>query len=262
MDWCYVSIIGCIVAAYILRQLVTRNFLLNAYHLALFDEFIGNVVSTVFLLELGILADEYGAFSIVFAVSFTLHFYLRYLFFLNVDAFETPFYFIDDYFDKQQMHSVISMMTVTLTQVIAIVSGACLTKLIWTFEDDLHVHTVQHVCQATIPETYSWHYATAVEAVGLFTGTIIDFVTPFVYKPIVRALVTLGLFLTIGHVSGLWMHPVFASALTFRCKGHRSDMEHVMAFWLGPLFGFVLAWQFRLLVRKYVKSISTDEKIK
>ena len=160
------------------------------------------------------------------------------------------------------MHSVISMMTVTLMQFIAIVIGACLTKLIWTFEDDLHVHTVQHVCQATIPETYSWHYATAVEAVGLFTGTIIDFVTPFVYKPIVRAQVTLGLFLTIGHVSGLWMHPVFASALTFRCKGHRSDMEHVMAFWLGPLFGFVLAWQFRLLVRKYVKSISTDEKIK
>ena len=265
MDWCYVWIICCIVAAYILRQLVTRNFSLNTYHLALFDEFIGNLVVTVFSLELGILADEYGAVSIVFTASFTSHFYLRYLVFLNGDASETPFYFVDDYFEKRQMHSVISNDDSYIDAIY------CYCQ--WSMVDKNNLDILRRLactyCAASLSGNYSWDILMAlrnssrcIEAVGVFTGTIVDFVTPFIYKPIVRALVTLGLFLTIGHVSGLWMHSVFASVLTFRCKSHRSDIEHVMAFWLGPFFGFDLAWQFRFLVRKYTKLISTDEKDK
>ena len=152
MDWCYVWIIGCIVAAYILRQLVTRNFSLNTYHLALFDEFIGNLVVTVFSLELGILADEYGAVSIVFTASFTSHFYLRYLVFLNGDASETPFYFVDDYFEKRQMHSVISNDDSYIDAIY------CYCQ--WSMVDKNNLDILRRLactyCAASLSGNYSW----------------------------------------------------------------------------------------------------------
>jgi len=105
--------------------------------------------------------------------------------------------------------------------------------------------------------SYTWYHALLLEAFGVFTATSIDFVTPYKLKPVIRSCITLSLLQMFGYASGLWMHPVFATMFTFRCKGHRSDLEHLLVYWLGPIIGFALSWEMKYVIQSVQ---STSEK--
>jgi len=261
MHWCYITIALCIVLAWIIRAIAKQLTeddvtLLHVY------EFLANIISSVFVMELNVMTSEYGITSLSFMFTFVLHLFIRHYFLLSVNGYGTILTFVDDYYINQRYikFSLQLMFTILVTQAVGVLCGQWVGKFMWSFEDHVHVHSGQEACFATLAVSYTWYHALMLEAFGTFIGNSIDFVTPDKLKPIVRAVVTLCLFQMFGYASGLWMHPMFATIFTFRCKGHSGDLIHLFVFWLGPIIGFALSWELRYLIQQNIQP-ATEENI-
>lgn len=258
MHWCYVTIGACFVIATIIRviiKLLTKNEVIMSH----VDEFLGNLVSSVFVMELGVMSNMYGSKSFYFMASFLLHLIIKHIFFMNVKAYGHIFTFVDMYYTNQRKvkFSFLLFVSIMVVQALGVLCGQWISKYMWTFEDHVHVYSGQEVCLTNLAASYTWYHALLLEAFGVFTATSIDFVTPYKLKPVIRSCITLSLLQMFGYASGLWMHPVFATMFTFRCKGHRSDLEHLLVYWLGPIIGFALSWEMKYVIQSVQ---STSEK--
>ena len=160
---------------------------------------------------------------------------------------------------RQRSFSVAQVIGILITQIVAMIAGQQFAKFMWQFEDHVHVARLQDVCMTTLSPSFSWQYAAVFEGLGVFLCVVIDFFTPYKAKPVVRSIATLTLLWNFGYVSGLWMNPMLATMFTFRCKGHQSDWQHFLVYWVGPAVGFLLAWEFKLVLDKIVSG--SDRKL-
>lgn len=256
---CFVSVAVAIILSVVIRWVVKKTT--HDKHLLLHvDEFIGNFISAVFMLELFVISSKRGSNSMESVVCGFIHLFFKHIYFMNKRLYGTPLSFVDIFYSnrRKRLFSVFEVISIIATQIISLLAGQRFAKLIWSLsKDDFHAVALEGACSTTLSPSFTWQYAFFIEAAGIFICTMIDFFTPVVLKPLVRSCVTLTLLWNYGHVSGLWMNPVLATLFTFRCKGHSSDWQHIMVYWVGPTISFFLAWELKLLL----DSVSVNKEV-
>ena len=261
MWWCTVSVLFCLALAFF-AKIVANKLVTSILEMSHINEFIGNFVSAVFVMELGILESMYGKKSAPFIIAFLVHLIIKFIFFMNVKAYGSLLTFLEIFYTnrKKVTFSVFLLLSIMLVQFAGIFTGQWVTKLIWVYEDHVHVHGAHAECVSTLSSSHAWYKALLFEAVGVFIFNCVDWMTPEKVKALVRSLVILLLFEGLGFATGMWMHPGFATAFTFRCMGHSSDWEHVMVYWLGPVIGFICSWETRLIVQGIISGEKEKQK--
>merc|ERR1719204_2231822 len=91
------------------------------------------------------------------------------------------------------------------------------------------------------------------EFLGMFTMCVSAYMVPEEQKYLVPLVVTTVAYINFfffTHVSGSFYNQALATAFTFWCKGHRSDVEFFVVYWLAPTVGSFAAWECLLVGKK------------
>jgi len=258
--WCLVNVLLSLGASLLIRSLVYRLSQSTTLR-ELYDEFAGNFVCAVALMELFILTFAEHS-SNLYLVCMYLVLFVRNIYFTYLKLYETPLIFIDLYYDRGRQHefSTSEIFYIIIVQSIACIVGQSFTKLLWSFQDAVHKNAAGEACLATLSHSHLWYECFALEMLGTFLCTTFDFLMPVRVKPISRPLVLCIAINYFGHVTGAWMNPMLATAFTFRCHGHESDVLHILVFWIAPFVGFSLAWELRMFVRKLIGTFTPKNK--
>jgi len=235
MHWCVVSLAAVAVVALVIRSL-TRKLTSNNTVITHVDEFIGNVMTAVFMMELGVIGSMYGTYSFVSFVGNFIHLYLKIVYFMSLNLYANPFAFIESYYNngRRRTFSLLFAISIIATQIIGLIVGQEFAKLVWTLEDDHHVDATKEICQTSLSPEYTIMYAALLEGIGTMIGGILDHVTPLKFAAAEGAFVVTSLFFMFGHVNGMYMNPSLATGFSFRCEGHSGDLDHLLVYWLVP----------------------------
>jgi len=244
MYWCAVSIIGVVIVGWVLRQ-ISRKITTDPTTLAHVDEFIVNFASGIFISELRIIRTLHGKFSIPLLVAGYIHLFFKFSYLNKVGASGSPLSFIASYYrnGRKIRFSLFYASSIIITQFVALYSAQKVALLVWAFADQSHVDAIQVGCNTAISTSYPLYYIALYEALGVAFGTGVSFLTPPALKAASGALVTMVLYFFFVHISGSFLNPILATALSFRCKGHTGDMEHLLVYWLAPAVGMVVAFE-------------------
>ena len=246
--WCLLTVSSATCVSYFLRGIFHR--ITESTARLLFDEFAGNFVCAVALLEIFILTFAEHSLLLFFVATYAVLF-VRNIFFVYFELYETPLVFIDLYYGRGRVNSfsALQIFTVVLIQSLACVCGQIFVRSAWPHLDAIHQAAIQEKCLATLSNTHGWYECFALEMLGTFACTVFDFQMPVYLKPFTRPLFLCFALHYFGHVTGAWMNPMLASAFTFRCHGHDSDVMHFIVFWIAPVAGFALAWEVHLFLK-------------
>ena len=247
--WCLFTVSSAACLSYILRGIVYRITESTTTQL-LFDEFTGNFVCAVALLEIFIITFAEHSLYLFFAATYIVLF-IRNVYFVYHELYETPLIFIDLYYGRGRVNSfsALHIITVVLVQSLACVCGQIFVRYAWPHLDAVHQAANQEKCLTTMSHAHNWYECFALEMLGTFACTVFDFQMPNGVKPLTRPLLLCLALHYFGHVTGAWMNPMLASAFTFRCHGHDSDIMHFIVFWIAPVAGFALAWEVHLFFK-------------
>lgn len=267
--WCLLTVSAAASLCYVLRGIlnqltVTAEDSPSTIRL-LYDEFAGNFVCAIALQEIFVVTFAEHSLSLFFTATYIVLF-LRNIYFVYFELYETPLIFIDLYYGCGREHrfSTLHVLTVLFVQGIACVCGHVFVRTVWPNLDAIHQAAIREGCLTTISHIHSWYECFALEMLGTFACTIFDFQMPVNAKPFTRPLLLCLALHYFGHVTGAWMNPMLASAFTFRCHGHDSDFMHFVVFWIAPVAGFALAWEVHLFfkrlfdISKNVEESTTD----
>ena len=253
MHWCVVSIAAVAVVAVIIRFLV-RRITNNNVIITYVDEFVGNLCSGVFGMELGVIATMYGPYSINLLVAIFIFMFLKISYFMENDLYATPLDFIRRYYQsgKTMTFSMFFMITIIMTSMAGLYCGQKFVTLIWVFEDRPHIDALQVVC--TTAMSYPWAYAALAEGSGVFVSVLVGFILPQRLMAAGLSLMIVTFIYFFSHVSGMFMNPIIATSLTFRCKGHQSDWQHFLVYWVTPYIATAVGWEVWLAGNRLIKT--------
>lgn len=259
MHWCFVSLVIVFIFALLLRLIASKLFS-NRTVLFHIDEFIGNLCSGVFIMELGVIGSTYGKYSAALLLAGFIHLFFKFFYFNSVQGYMSPLTFISQYYrdGRRIKFSLFFVATIVITQFVALFCAQKLAKFIWSFEDESHVDALQWTCTTAL--SYPWKTAALYEAFGVLIGTSVDLITPKSMKETIGALVTMMLYFFFTHISGSFLNPVIATMFSFRCDGHESDWEHLIVYWIAPVVGLTLAWEFWLGANKFMRRSMSKKK--
>ena len=258
--WCGISICISVLSSFILRLVVYRVTKSRSIH-TLYDEFIGNFVAAVIVMELSVLS--YAQHSTYFFITcLYVYLFIKNLYFSVLGLYGTPLSFIDLYYSKNRKHefTLVEVCTILLSQTAASLAGISYAKLLWMYEDAVHQNLADESCLSTISDSHLWYECFAVEMFGVFICAFVDFCMYASWKVFTRPLMTILVINNLSHVTGTWMNPMLATVFTFRCSGHISDALHFIVYWVAPFVGLFIAWEFHLLVQKFISSTKGSTK--
>lgn len=261
MHWCLLSIVGVTIVGAIVRYLC-RKVTSNSTVIAHVDEFIGNLFSGVFVMELGVISKLHGRYSVPLLIAGYVHLFFKFLYFGRLGGgFMNPLSFIASYYrdGRRIRFSMFFAASIVVTQFVALIASQKLALMIWAFEDESHVDAMQVACTTSMSLTHPWYHVAMYEAFGVVVGSIIDLSTPDKLKEITGAFVTMSLYVGLTHISGSFFNPIIATAFSFRCAGHTSDWEHLAVYWIAPALGMMLAWEFWLGMTKFMRKSNKVE---
>jgi len=242
MHWCILSLVVVTIVAVVVRWLA-RKVTSNKTVITHVDEFVGNVGTAVFMMELGVVASMYGTYSTISFIGNFIHLYLKIVYFSSLGLYANPFAFIESFYNNNR-HVTFSLafaFTIIVTQIAGLIVGQELSKWVWMLEDEVHVEAMREVCRTSLSPEYTVLYAAMLEGVGTLIGGILDHVTPPKYQAAEGAFIVTSLFFMFGHVNGMYMNPSLATGFSFRCEGHSGDWDHLLVYWLVPGLFMVLA---------------------
>jgi len=242
MHWCLVSIVGVAILGVVVRNLV-RKLTTNKNVIAHVDEFIGNLGSGVFVMELKVIGRLHGRYCLSLLIAGYIHLFIKFFYFNRVGGFMSPLSFIASYYrnGKQIRFSLFFAATIIITQFVGLVSGQHLARWIWAFEDHVHVNAAAQIgCASAMSSSYAWYYVALCEAFGVLIAVFVSAFTPAALKEGCMAFLTMTMYFFLTHVSGSFFNPIIATAFTFRCAGHTSDWEHIAVYWIAPACSMIL----------------------
>ena len=97
MHWCLLSIVGVGLVGVLVRYLI-RKTTSNGTVIAHVDEFIGNLGSGVFAMELGVIGRLHGKYSYPLLFAGYTHLLLKFLYFNRLGGYGSPLAFIASYY--------------------------------------------------------------------------------------------------------------------------------------------------------------------
>ncbi|XP_066919400.1 uncharacterized protein [Clytia hemisphaerica] len=247
--WCLGTIFSSMALTAILRSIFNRFFRSTTAR-TLYDEFAGNFVCAVALMELLVLTFAKHNTYIFFASTYLVLF-VRNVYFTYLQLYESPLIFVDLYYGRGRRNHFTSLQifNIIVVQSVACIVGQLYIKYAWPLLDPVHQAASKENCLTTMSHHHSWYECFALEMLGTFGCTAFDFLMPVSAKPFTRPLLLCFALNYFGHVTGAWMNPMLATSFTFRCHGHDSDFMHFVVFWAAPFVGFALAWELNLFVK-------------
>lgn len=246
--WCCFSVVASLTISFVCRILVCK--ISQDRHVRVhFDEFALNFVCSVVVMEMFIVSYVQHSLVFYFTVLYVFLFFKN-LFCEIFQLYANPLSFMNLFYSKNRSRefSFFEVASIIITQIVATVLGQIFVKNLWLLEDAVHINAFDEVCSSNLSHAHIWYECFVVEAFGVFVCAVIDFAMPEKLKWYSRPLVTITVIYKLGHITGTWMNPALASAFTFRCEGHKSDWEHVLVYWIGPIVGLFLAWELTSLV--------------
>ena len=254
LAWCGISIFSSILLTFILRFILSK-FTQSQHILTLYDEFAGNLVSAVTVMELSILT--YAKHNPIFCiVSLYIFIFIKVLYFSSLELYASPLSFVDLYYAKNRKHpfTVFECFAIIVTQSLGTLIGIGFARQLWVHEDAVHINASEEACLSTLSEAHLWYECFAAEMFGTFICAFVDFNMKVSLKPLTRPLMILFVILGLGHISGTWMNPMLATVFTFRCSGHTSDLLHIVVYWIAPFVGLLLAWELQFVMTSLFSS--------
>merc|ERR1712013_183134 len=263
MHWCLLSIAVSAILGLLVRitsRKVSTNEKLHLY----VDEWVGNMMSSVFVMELGVVARHYGTYSPALLAFGFLHVFLKLFYFARVGGFMNPLAFLESVYRhgnrSPRTPSLLLFASIVVTQYLALCSGQHLARQVWAYCDHEHVGAIQLACTASVSAAYPWYYSAVCEGVGVFIAVCIDALTPPSLKELSGAGVMMTLHFFLSHTSGSFYNPIFATAFSFRCAGHTSDWQYLVVYWITPAVGLVSALKIIDVVGRVVGGRKVQEK--
>ena len=117
------------------------------------------------------------------------------------------------------------------------------------------------MCESAISSAHGWHSVAFAEFLGVFTMCVGAYMVPSDKRHLVPLVVTSIAYINFfffSHMSGSFYNQALSTAFTFQCKGHRSDVEFFIVYWLAPTLGSVAGWE---LIATLNKNKEKDEKV-
>ena len=179
---CFASVAIVTAVTFALR-FVLRKLTSHTHLILHFDEYVGTLVSSVFIMELGIMTSVYGIESKWYCLSFLIHLILKHIYFMHGKLYGTPLSFFDLFYinNRKRDFTVSEIITIMATQVAACLSGQAVAKYIWAYGDLTHTSALQEVCLTSMAASFPWYYGVLLEAVGVFVCSVVDFFTPYYF---------------------------------------------------------------------------------
>jgi len=224
------------------------------------DEFSGNIFSGVFIMELGVIATHHGTYSIAhFFLGFVM-LYIRNVYF----NYESVSSFVDSYYSNGRKitftFAQIAVNTI-FCQIGGFVIGQYLARFFWAFEDHTHADALNYACESAISADHGCLSVAFAEFLGVFTMCVSAYLVPEGKRHLVPLVVTTVAYVNFylfTHISGSFYNQALSTAFTFQCKGHRSDVEFFLVYWLAPTLGSFAAWEMVLFGKTEEKEEKTD----
>lgn len=245
MHWCVVSI-GAVAVVGLLLRFIVRKITTSLSIITHVDEYVGNLCSGVFIMELGVISTMYGKYTVIPLLAGFIHLFFKFSYFGYNRLYSSPLTFVCDYYEhaRTRRFSFLNVLTIVLTTAAGLYSGQAFAMKIWAYEDHSHVDAMYAACTTAVSLSHPWTYVFLAEAGGVFVGTCMGFLWPVKFKAACGALLTMVLYFLFTHISGMYMNPVIATMFNFRCTGQRSDAEHLLIYWVAPFIGCVAACEF------------------
>merc|ERR1712176_365131 len=124
MHWCVLSLGVVAFGAFVLRWLV-RKITPNETVIAHADEFVGQMCSGVFIMELGVIASMYGNYSAALLLVGFIHVFLKFTYFKHSRGLVRPLTFIVLYYQEGRIKrfSLFFAASMIVTQIVALICG-------------------------------------------------------------------------------------------------------------------------------------------
>merc|ERR1712013_567535 len=124
MHWCVISLAVAAPLALLVRSLV-RKVTSNNDVTTHVDEFIGNVMTAVFMMELGVIGSMYGTYSFVSFIGNFVHLYLKIVYFMSLKLYANPLAFLESYYNnsRQRTYTLLFAITIITTQIVGLIAG-------------------------------------------------------------------------------------------------------------------------------------------
>ena len=255
--WCSISLIVAGILWYILRKVI-RVLTSNEDLLLYMDEFSGNIFSGVFIMELGVIATHHGTYSAPHLVLGFIMLYIRNIYF----NYESVSSFVDSYYSngRKITFTFVQFAVTVLLQIAGFVIGQYLARFFWAFGDHTHTGALGYACETAISSDHNSVSVGFAEFLGVFTMCLSAYLVPEGKRNLVPLVVTTVAYINFfffTHISGSFYNQAMSTAFTFQCKGHRSDMEFFIVYWLCPTLGSFAAWE--LLLAGKIKKVEKTE---
>merc|ERR1712168_234058 len=200
-------------------------------------------------MELGVIATHHGTYSLAHIALGFLMLYIRNVYF----NYESVCSFVDSYYSngRQITFTFVQFAVNVLLQIAGFVIGQYLARFFWAFEDHTHTGALSYACETAISSDHHWISVAFAEFLGVFTICVSAYLVPEDKRSMVPLVVTTVAYINFfffAHISGSFYNQALSTAFTFQCKGHRSDVEFFLVYWLSPTVASFAAWETMLRV--------------
>ncbi|XP_041367850.1 aquaporin-11-like [Gigantopelta aegis] len=202
----------------------------------------------------GLIRETYGHVGYCLAavplVVFTLNVFSK--------GLSSPLAIFLEFLDKK--HTSLDMVIHIAVQIVAGFASFRLVRFVWYLEMHsshvLKLNEIDCVTDLTVPVTVGF----LIEMAGVGIDTLISCMTLFRNELVdLTVKVFIGAILVCCgvHMTGMYMHPVMASGLTFGCRG-TSAWEHVLVYWASGFIGCYVAF----VLHRTLTSLGKTKKLK